>query len=78
MRSAEEEREPDATPSPTRPRTGSSAPPPRQPSSNGIFVGLAVGIALLGATYWVMTSLHDWDRLQTCATSGRRDCGSGR
>lgn len=69
--------EPSGSERPTPPRR-TPRPDDGARSSNGIFVGLVIGVALVGAAYWTITSLHDWDRLQICATSGRSDCGNGR
>mgnify|MGYP000932185932 CR=1 FL=1 len=71
--------DPDGEAPETPPATRRRPPEERRaPRSDGIFVGLVIGLALIGAAYWMITSLHDWDRLQVCATSGRRDCGTGR
>jgi hypothetical protein len=63
-----------------RPTTDPIEPkrPPTGSGSNGIFVAIAVGIVLVIGGYWLMTALSDWNRLQVCATSGRRDCTTGR
>ncbi|TBW36092.1 hypothetical protein EYW49_14680 [Siculibacillus lacustris] len=52
--------------------------PPRKPSRPSILPALVFAIALVGVAYWLITAVHDWDRLQTCALSGRRDCAAPR
>ncbi|WP_407049640.1 hypothetical protein [Methyloraptor flagellatus] len=35
---------------------------------------LVIGAVLLGLCWWAFEQMNAYDKLQTCALSGRRDC----
>jgi hypothetical protein len=48
--------------------------PPRREKEPPIMTMLVIGAVLLGLCWWAFEQMNAYDKLQTCALSGRRDC----
>jgi hypothetical protein len=39
-------------------------------------IAILAAVAAVFLSYELLVSFHDWNRMQTCATSGGRNCGT--